>query len=142
MIILSQDITNTATATCSVNKQLSSPTYLWSMRHKLTNRSWKFIPYRIPPSVAYNPSYDLFEIEVDYNKPEVFIYSAGTPCNLHLYSGDYFVKIYEQVSTTNLNPQLSYDVVYETTARLDNDTDTYTEIAYTGTTDTFKVYKG
>jgi hypothetical protein len=31
-----------------------------------------------------------------------------------LYPGEYYLKIYEQVSSTNLNPSLSHDVVNET----------------------------
>jgi hypothetical protein len=63
--------------------------------------------------------------------------------NLHLIPGDYFVKVYEQSSTTNLNPSLSYDVVYETTARVIGTGNTQNElVSYSANTDIFTVYKG
>lgn len=145
MILLNQDTLNDAVATCSVNKQLHNPTYLWSMRHKLTNQTWRFIPYKIPPAVSYNPSYDKFTIDIDFNNPEVFIgVSSGNTANLHFISGDYFVKIYEQSSPSNLNPQYSFDVVYETTARvMDTSNNNPTElVSYSANTDVFTIYRG
>lgn len=144
MILLDQNILNTATATCSVNKQLSNPTYLWSIKHKLTNQSWKFIPFKIPAQVNYNPSYDLFTIRTDFTQPEVFTAStSANTVNLHLIAGDYFVKVYEQVSTTNLNPNLSFDVVYETTARVIGEPSSEnTTVAYTANTEVFTIYRG
>jgi hypothetical protein len=144
MIILNQGELNVSTATCSVNKQLSAPTYLWSVKHKLTNQRWRFIPYQYQTTVPYTPSYDLFSIRVDNTQPEVFTAStADNTANLHLIPGDYFVKVYEQSSTTNLNPQLSYDVVYETTARVIGTGNTQNQlISYTGNTDIFNIYKG
>jgi len=144
MIILNQSQLNVATATCSLNKSLSSPTYLWSVQHKLTNQRWRFIPYQYPTTVAYNPFYDLFSIRVDNSIPEVFTaITADNTVNLHLLPGDYFVKVYEQVSTTNLNPMSAYDVVYETTARLIGTGNTQNElVSYTANTDVFTVYKG
>lgn len=144
MIILNQGQLNQATATCSLNKQLSSPTYLWSIKHKLTNQRWRFIPYHYPTVVSYNPSYDLFSIRVDNTIPEVFTaVTIDNTVNLHLIPGDYFVKVYEQSSTTNLNPSLSYDVVYETTARLIGTGNTQNElVSYSANTDIFTVYKG
>jgi len=143
MVYLNVGENNQVIATCSVNKQLSSPTYLWSMRHKLTNESWKFIPFRVQPSVSYSPSYDQFMINCDYNSPQVYTAStANDTANLHLTAGDYFIKVYEQTSTTNLNPMLSYDVVYETIGRVIGTGTTAPNISYTGSTDIFKVYKG
>jgi len=142
MIYLNVGEVNTAVATCSVNKQLSNPTYLWSMRHKLTNQKWRFIPYRIPPAVNYSPSWDQFIINVDYNSTEVFTGTSANAVNLHLIDGEYFVKVYEQTSTTNLNPAYSYDVVYETIANVTGTGTTNNIISYSATTDVFKVYKG
>lgn len=118
--------------------------YLWSMTHKLTNQNWKFIPYPIPTIVNYAPSYDLFTINVDENSPEVFTAStSANTVNLHLIEGQYFVKIYEQYSTTNLNPQLSYDVVYEGSAMVNYSGSPQNEIiSYTGGSQIFKVYNG
>jgi hypothetical protein len=145
MILITEGQNNTVNATCSRNKQLTgSPTYLWTMRHKLSNRSWGgFIPFRIIPSVSYTPGYDLFTIKVDPTQPEVYTSTTSADTvNLHLYEGEYFVKIYEQVSTTNLNPSLSYDVVYEGIAKVLTTGDTYQQISYTGNSNVFKIYNG
>jgi len=146
MIFLEKNTYNQAVATASRNKQLSSPTYLWSMRHKLTNQTWRFIPYPVPSSVNYTPSYDLFLINIDTSLPQTYIYSGSSvvdAVNLHLIDGEYFVKVYEQISPSNLNPALSYDVVWEGTARVDSSDEPSQQIvSYTATTNTFKVYQG
>lgn len=141
MIIVQQGISNKPVATCSRNKQLSNPYYLWTIRHKLSNQTWKFIPYREQSITTYPPSYDLFILDIIPTLPEVYIGSIPQPCNLHLIPGEYYVKIYEQVSSTNLQPSLSYDVVYET-LMLVNPSDPIEEIEYTGTTNTWIVYQG
>jgi len=144
MIYLNEGENNLVTATCSANKMLSgSPTYLWSIRHKLTNKSWKFIPYRIQPSVDYNPTFDQFTINIDDSQPEVYTASTAiNTVNLHLLSGQYYVKVYEQQSTTNLNPNYSYDVVYEGIATVRGSGTPTQQVSYTGTTDIFIVYEG
>lgn len=141
MIYLRVGEVNTAIATCSVNKQLSNPSYLWSMRHKLTNQAWKSIPYRVPPAVNYSPSYDQFLINIDENSSQEYIGTASTAVNLHLIPGEYFIKIYEQTSPTNLNPALSYDVVYEGIATVIN-TGSTTPTSYSATTEVFITYQG
>jgi hypothetical protein len=62
--------------------------------------------------------------------------------NLHLIPGQYFVKIYEQQSTTNLNPNYSYDVVYEGIAEVISSGTSTTEVSYSGTSNIFIVYEG
>jgi hypothetical protein len=136
---------NNVVATCSRNKMLTgNVTYLWSMTHKISKQNWKFLPYRVPPSVPYAPSYDEFTMNVDDSTPEVFTAStSANTVNLHLIEGQYFVKIYEQLSTTNLNPQLSYDVVYEGTATVNFSGSPQNEIiSYSGASGIFKVYNG
>jgi hypothetical protein len=141
MIILQQGSSNQAIATCSRNKNLAgSVNYLWTIKHKLSNQSWQFIPYRIIPITSYEPSYDIFNINIYLNTPQVFIGSINTPVNLHLIPGEYYLKIYEQYSPTNLNPSLSYDVVYEGTITVKPQVP-INEVAYTGTTDVFVVYQ-
>lgn len=145
MILFNEGQINTVAATCSRNKQLTgNPTYLWTMRHKLSNRSWGgFIPFRIVPSVSYTPGYDLFTINIDETIPEVYTAStSANTVNLHLYDGEYFVKIYEQVSTTNLNPALSYDVVYEGIGVVQTTGTTFNQVSYTGNSNVFKIYNG
>lgn len=143
MIQIQRGEMNNLVATCSRNKTLTgSVTYLWSMTHKLTNQNWKFIPFRVPPDVNYAPSYDLFVLNVDYSLPEVFIgASSGNTANIHLIDGQYFVKIYEQYSPTNLNPQLSHDVVYEGIADVNYSGSPQNQIvSYSGGSDVFIVY--
>lgn len=143
MVYLNQNELNYANVTCSRNKNLTgSVTYLWTMRHKLSQQSWKFIPYRVPPvTVGYEPAYDQFEIETDLSSPEVYIGSSGTPVNLQFIPGEYYLKIYEQVSTTNLNPALSYDVVYEGMVVVNDNVSPINQIAYTGVSDTVIIYQ-
>lgn len=145
MIQIQKGTFNEVVATCSRNKTLTgNVTYLWSMTHKLTKQNWKFIPFRVPATVDYAPSYDLFTMNVDSSSPEVFTAStSANTVNLHLEPGQYFVKIYEQCSTTNLNPMLSYDYVYEGTANVNWSGSPQNEIiAYTANTDVFIVYNG
>jgi hypothetical protein len=144
MVQIEKGTFNQVVATCSRNKTLTgNVSYLWSMTHKLSKQNWKFIPYQLPPIVNYAPSYDLFNINVIDTQPEVFIYSGITNVNLHLIPGQYFVKIYEQCSTTNLNPMLSYEVVYEGTATVNYSGTPQNElISYSGGNNVFKVYQG
>jgi hypothetical protein len=112
------------------------------MKHKLSGESFRFIPYRINPYVNYSPGYDLFSIKIDLNTPEVLTGATTTgQTNVHLIEGEYYVKIYEQISTSNLNPSLSYDVVYETIGKINYSASTE-PVKYSGTSDTYKIYEG
>ena len=142
MIYLQQGNINQQTlVTCSRNKTLTGAvTYLWTIKHKLSQQSWKFIPYRELTNLGYEPSKDLFYISVDETNPEVYIGSSSVPTNLHLIPGEYYLKIYEQTSPTNLNPSLSYDVVYEGMLIVES-SDPITSIDYSGLTDTVIIYQ-
>lgn len=140
MVYINQGEYNEPAVVCSRNKTLPNPTYLWSMFHKLSGQVWRFIPYRIPPSVSYSPAYDLFGVTIDDTIPESLTGNTGsTMCNVHLIPGEYYCKIYEQVSTTNLNPALSYDVVYETLFNVVG-INQNTPVSYSGTPDVFIIY--
>lgn len=142
MIILQQGSSNQAIATCSRNKNLTGTVYyLWTIRHKLSNQAWQFLPYRVVPITSYNPSYDLFNIDIYLNQPQVLSGTSINPVNLHLIPGEYYLKIYEQSSSTNLNPSLAYDVVYEGTITVKPQVP-IEEVSYTGTSDVFIVYNG
>lgn len=143
MIILQQGQFNRAVATCSRNKNLTgNVTFLWTIRHKLSNQTWQFIPYRDPSqTVGYEPAYDLFDINIVLTSPEIYIGTSPSNCaNLHLIPGEYYLKIYEQSSPTNLNPALSYDYVYEGMIIVKSE-DPIQEISYSGTSDVFIVYQ-
>ncbi len=143
MLILQQGSMNDAVATCSRNKNLTGTVYfLWTVKHKLSNQSWQFIPYRNPSIVVgYEPSYDLFNIEIDLTSPEVYIGTGLINANLHLIAGEYYLKIYEQTSPSNLNPSLSYDVVYEGIMNVLPETP-IGEISYSGNSNIFIIYNG
>lgn len=142
MIYLQQgDINQNALVTCSRNKSLyGAVTYLWTIKHKLSQQSWKFIPYREPSITSYEPSKDLFYISIDDSSPEVLIGQSNLTTNLHLIPGEYYLKIYEQTSTTNLNPALSYDVVYEGMLIV-NAADPINQIAYSGNSEVIIIYQ-
>jgi len=141
MIYVNQGQYNTPIATCSRNKQLSNPYYLWTIRHKLSNQSWSFIPYREQSITSYPPSYDIFQLDILLNQPENYIGSSGLTCNLHLIPGEYYTKIYEQLSSTNLLASQTYDVVYEGMMVVLSE-DPIESIEYTGTSNTWVVYQG
>lgn len=142
MIYLQQgDINQGALVTCSRNKTLTgNVTYLWTVRHKLSQQSWKFIPYREPSNLGYEPSKDLFIISVDETIAQVYIGTATQAANLHFIPGEYYLKIYEQTSTTNLNPSLSYDVVYEGMMVVESSSP-IGQIDYTGVSETIIIYQ-
>jgi len=145
MIYLTTGQNNIVWATCSRNKTLANPNYLWSMTHKLTNKSWKFLPFRLIPSTTYTTPYDLFAINIDYNTPEIYTgaTSTGSTVNIHFTPGQYYIKIYEQTSSTNLNPNLASDVVWESTATvIDPSLPPNNIVSYPAKTDIFKVYEG
>lgn len=141
MIYINQGQLNQAAAVCSRNKSLTgNVTYLWSIQHKLSGERWRFIPFRVPPSVDYAPAYDKFCITIDDSIPESLTGNTNCgDCNVHLIPGEYYLKIYEQISTTNLNPQLSYDVVYETIVNVVG-TNQNNPTSYSGTSDVFIIY--
>lgn len=115
MIYLYQNQNNQAAAVCSRNATISNPVFLWKMVHKLSNEEYRFIPFRILPSVSYKPAYDLFCIDINDAIPQVL--TGATACgvtNIHLIPGEYSLEVYQQVSTQNLNPAQSSGLVYQT----------------------------
>ncbi len=116
MIKIEPNSINFVYVNCSRNKSLSNPTYLFSIVNQYSGLTKRFIPENV--SFTANTQidylrYDKFKFNVSGSTAENFIYSAGTDVNLHLESGMYYYKIYEQLSNTNLNPSLSYDVLDE-----------------------------
>lgn len=137
---------NEMNATCSRNKTLTGNVcYLFTFKHKLSGEVWRFVPYRIQPTVNYSPGYDLFSVKIDLNNPEAYLTGATTTgqTNLHLLEGEYYVKAFEQSASLsgNTNPSSAYDVVYETIGIVSYSANT-APITYSGTTDVFKIYEG
>jgi hypothetical protein len=140
MLYINQNQQNEVPATCSRNNIDGGGVYLWEMIHKLTLREYYFIPFRIPPSVTYAPAYDLFCILVDDSLPESLTGNTICgDCNVHLIPGEYWVKIYAQSSSTNLNPTLSDELVYETQGLLVG-VNQDIPVSYSGNSDIFILY--
>lgn len=140
MLYLRQNVNNEMFLTCSRNKTLNNPTYLFNMYHKQSGRSWSFIPYVKPSSVNYNPRYDTFYLNIDDSIPQSLTGNTTSgSTNVHLIKGDYWLTILEQVSTTNLDLMKSYDVVLEQFTRVvfdPNDEPTYGDNIYE-----YKIYE-
>jgi hypothetical protein len=64
--------------------------------------------------VSYEPYYDLFGVVVSNTATESLTgNTTPTECVVDLICGEWYLKIYEQNSATNLNPSLAYNVVQE-----------------------------
>ena len=145
MIILNEGYNN-MNATCSRNKMLTgSVCYLFSWKHKLSQEVWRFVPYQIPSTVNYAPGYDLFSININPNIAETGLTGATTTgqTNVHLIEGEYYVKVWEQSTAMsgNTNPNLAYNVVYETIGRVNYSAST-SPTTYSGQTSIYKIYEG
>jgi hypothetical protein len=116
MIYINQGQQNQAAAVCSRNATISNPVFLWNLVHKLSLKVYNFIPFRIPPNTTYLPGYDLFCLNIDNSIAPVL--SGSTFCgetNVHLIPGEYYLKVWEQTSSTNLTPPLDNNLcVYQT----------------------------
>lgn len=142
MIYLTQGTQNQAAAVCSRNATLTGTIYyLWSLTHKLSDRNYSFVPFRLQPIVSYPPAYDLFCINIDDSIPQVL--TGATTCgvtNVHLIPGEYELKVYQQTNNTNINTELAQGIIYETLVNVIG-TNSNTPITYTGgQSDIFIIY--
>ena len=143
MIYLNQSQQNQAAAVCTRNASLTGGTivYLWNLQHKLSGRVFNFIPFRLIPSVTYKPAYDLFCIDIDDSIPQVL--TGTTQCgqtNVHLIPGEYALTVYQQLSTSNLNPSLSSGIVYQTLVIVDGVNQNNPTVYPGGTDGVFIIY--
>ena len=115
MIILEQGQDNIFYAVASRNKLYNGGNvYLFSMYNKLSEEKFRFIPYHKPINTLYPPRLDEFEIKIDFSiPPSLTGNTSGFTTNVWLTEGEYYYKIYQQNSSSNLNPSLSTDVVDE-----------------------------
>ena len=116
MLKVSENSVNYVYVNCSRNKSLNRPTYLFSVVNQYNQLTKRFIPENI--SFTGNTDYeylryDKFRFYVSGDTSENYIYSTGNPVYLDLEPGMYYYKIYEQVSSSNLDPSLSHDVLDE-----------------------------
>jgi len=101
MLIIRKNQTNNLIATVSMNKTLSNPYYLFSFQHIASKERVSFIPQVI----TSNTRYDKFRF---VESPNVDL-TASTPSVYFEYIGQYYYSIYEQISSTNTNPALTYN---------------------------------
>jgi len=141
MIYLNQGQNNQVAAICTRNETLSGTVYfLWSLTHLLSNKKYRFIPYMVTSQVP-NPYYDLFCIEVNDSIPQVL--TGATSCgqtNVHLIPGEYSLAVFEQYSPSNLNPQLSNDLIYNNLVTVVGTNQYDPAIYQSGQTDTYIIY--
>lgn len=115
MIILNQGQDNVVYAVASRNKIYNGGSvYLFAMYNKLSEEKFRFIPYHRPYNTIYPPRLDEFEVKIDFNSPPSLTgNTSGFTTNVWLTEGEYYYKIYQQNSASNLNTQLATDVVDE-----------------------------
>lgn len=110
MIYLQQNSQNNIYIDVSRFATISNPTYLWSIQNSQGKNVINFIPEDVS-AFTINPyagKYDVFLFYTDKNIPVQAIYSSLSPANIHLDNeNQYWVSIYEQSSTTNLDPKLA-----------------------------------
>jgi len=117
MIYLNQGEFNQPAAVCTRNASLTGGTiyYLWHLYHKLSGKDYYMIPFRLQPAVSYPPAYDVFCVSIDESIPQVL--TGSSLCgqtNIHLIPGEYSLNIFQQLSQSNLDPENSSGIVYQT----------------------------
>lgn len=122
MLHLISNNQNTVNVTVSNESDLSNPTYLWVLTHLETKEKVYFIPTNI--SSSHSLRYDSFTFNTNSYIPQVL---TGLTCNIHLLQGQYSYTIYDQISTTNLNPAYSNSVVETGLAWVEQSEVCYTE---------------
>lgn len=83
---------------------ISTPTYLFSLTHRLSNAQYNFI---LTDTSAYIERYNKFAI------------TEGTTVTLD--AGEYQYEIYAQTSTSNLDPALANELVEQGIVKVDFD---------------------
>lgn len=101
MMLLAKGQNNVVALTLTEKCTLANPVFLFEFKSKTTNT----LAYCIAPDTsAYTRRYNLFTIT-----------ETTTPDNLNaeieLLEGEYSYKVYEQTSSTNLDPNLSTGMV-------------------------------
>ena len=140
MVVLNIGENNKMCEPASRNKELFNPTYLISMYHKLSGQSWRFIPYVSDFTEDYLARFDTFYINIDYSIPQSLTGNTTSgSTNVHLIEGDYWISIYEQYSTTNLDPTKAFNKVVETFGYVVPPTET--NPTYSGDNYEYKVYE-
>lgn len=148
MIYIQQNVCNEVPVVVERNTTITGTTfYLWNMVHKLSNETFVFVPYKIPPSTDYKPGYDLFCICYNNNIPQSLTGNTGcisgntgqTVCNVHFIPGEYSVEIWKQSNNYNLDVNQAEELVYQTLGQVIGVNQNIPEV-YSGTSDVFIIY--
>jgi len=122
MLIIRKNQLNKLVVTASQNRSLPNPYYLFSFTHILSREEVNFIGY----IVSSNTRYDQFELIE--SAPEDL--SLTPPVVTFPYLGQYYYEIYEQTSSTNLDPALATNEVENGRAYIIVKNDNETECLY------------
>jgi hypothetical protein len=102
MLIIRKNQLNNLIATVSMNKTLANPYYLFSFQHIASKERISFIPEVITSNVRYD-KFRFVEggnVNLQASPPEVWFGN---------YLGQYYYSIYEQLSPTNTDIDLTYN---------------------------------
>ena len=101
MLIIRRNQTNNLICTASMNRTLSNPYYLFSFQHVASKERVSFLPQPI----TSNTRFDKFRF---YESTTTNL--ALTPPQVNfLYNGQWYYSIYEQLSPTNTDINLTYN---------------------------------
>lgn len=107
MIHFTKSSTSTVVLTLTEKQTLTNPNYLFWFKSRGTNQEVKFVVLNAADLSAHKERYNEFDIVVN-------TYFGSSP------EGDWEYKIYEQTSTTNLNPALAITLLETGIMRLND----------------------
>jgi hypothetical protein len=107
MIHLTKNETSTIILTLKEKQTLTTPNYLFWFKSRGTNQEVKFVVLNAADLSPHKERYNEFDIVVN-------TYFEDSP------EGDWEYKIYEQTSTSNVNPDLATGLVEDGIMRLNN----------------------
>jgi len=107
MIHLTKNETSTIILTLKEKQTLTTPNYLFWFKSRGTNQEVKFVVLNAADLSPHKERYNEFDIVVN-------THFEDSP------EGDWEYKIYEQTSTSNVNPDLATGLVEDGIMRLNN----------------------
>lgn len=107
MIYFTKNSTSTIILTLTEKQTLTSPNYLFWFKSRGTNQEVAFVVLNAADLSTYKDRFNKFEIDVDSN-------FADSP------EGDWEYEIYEQTSTSNIDPTLATSLLETGIMRLKN----------------------
>ena len=126
MVIVNRTSSNVVVFTLTERVTLSSPYFLASLKSRRTNEVKNFI---LSSNTGSTDRYDKFTITESVTE-------NLTNSTVTLTGGDWWYKIYEQTSATNLNPDATTSLLEQGILRVVDTSDSY---IYSEPTDTYVV---